>query len=169
MTTMSQVSASSARTQDGFTLVEALVSLLILSIGLLGLAGLQASGLRSNQGAYARSQAVILAQDAMERILANPAETSAALAGGGNSAYQLARGTDPTSPPDCENSDCSPTALAQYDVATWKQAITNLLPGGDASIVRNGSIFAITVFWDEQHTGNAADMKQVTLTMDVGA
>jgi len=169
MASMSILSKPTARTQHGFTLMEALVSLLILSIGLLGLAGLQASGLRSNQGAYARSQAVILAQDAMERIRANPAETSAALAAGHNSAYQLARGTDPASPPDCQNSDCSATALAQYDVATWKQAVTNLLPGGDAAIIRNGSIFAISVFWDEQHTGNAADMKQVTLTMDVGA
>lgn len=61
----------------GFTLVEVLVALLILSIGLLGLAGLQAGGLRSNHSAYLRSQAVMLAHDMADRMRSNPVAAAA--------------------------------------------------------------------------------------------
>lgn len=148
--------------------MEALVSLLVLSVGLLGLAGLQASGLRANQGAYARSQAVVLAQDIGERIRANQIETSTAIAAGRPSAYQSPRSNWPGTWPDCLNNDCSPTAMSQYDIGTWKQSVAELLPGGDASVSQNGRIFTITVFWDEQRTGKVADLKQFTLIVDLG-
>lgn len=57
---------------DGFNLIEVLVAVAVLAIGLLGVAALQVQGVRYNYGAYARSQAVMLAHDYAERIYANP-------------------------------------------------------------------------------------------------
>ena len=62
---------------NGFTMVELLVAVLVLSIGLLGLAGLQAAGLRNNQSAYLRSQATILAYDVADRMRATRAAAAA--------------------------------------------------------------------------------------------
>ncbi|MGH8455895.1 MAG: type IV pilus modification protein PilV [Stenotrophobium sp.] len=55
----------------GFTLVEVMVALLVLTLGLLGIAGLQLSGVRNTQGAYYRSQATVAMNDLAERIYAN--------------------------------------------------------------------------------------------------
>lgn len=55
----------------GFSLVEVLVALAILSFGMLGVAALQVSGVRANQGAYLRSQAALIANDMAERLYAN--------------------------------------------------------------------------------------------------
>jgi type IV pilus assembly protein PilV len=57
---------------SGFTLIEVLITILVVSIGLLGLAGLQISGLRANMGSEARSVATILANNMAERMHANP-------------------------------------------------------------------------------------------------
>ena len=59
------------KTHSGFTLIEVLISMLILAVGLLGLAGLQATGLRNNLSAYNRSQATQLAYDMADRMRAN--------------------------------------------------------------------------------------------------
>ena len=57
--------------QGGMTLIEILVSLLILAIGMLGMAGLQTVSLRNTQSAYQRTQAAILSNDIVERVRAN--------------------------------------------------------------------------------------------------
>ena len=56
---------------QGFTLIEVLIAIIVLSIGLLGLAGLQLTSLRNSNSAYTRSQAVILSYDIVDRIRAN--------------------------------------------------------------------------------------------------
>ena len=58
--------------QRGFSLVEVLVAVLVLSVGLLGLAGLQIAGLRSNESARTRTQVVIAAYDLADRLRAEP-------------------------------------------------------------------------------------------------
>lgn len=58
---------------SGFTLIEVLITTVIMSGALLGLAGLQATALRDNIGAIHRSQAVLYAHDMAERIRTNPA------------------------------------------------------------------------------------------------
>ena len=56
----------------GFTLIEVLIAMLVLAVGLLGLAGLQATSLKNNQSAYNRSQATQLAYDIADRMRSNP-------------------------------------------------------------------------------------------------
>ena len=55
----------------GFTLIEVLIAMLVLAVGLLGLAALQASSLRNAQSAYNRSLATELAYDLADRMRAN--------------------------------------------------------------------------------------------------
>ena len=116
---MSAVSNSPIRLhpkQGGMTLIEVLVALLVLSIGLLGVAGLQWQALRSNHGAHLRSQATILAHDIADRMRANRTEAE-------DGAYAVDIGEIPTG-----------ETLADFDVVAWKQAIADILPAGDGAV-----------------------------------
>lgn len=143
----------------GFTLMEVLITIVILSIGLLGVASLQFNSLRGNQNALEGSVAVALAMEGADRLRANtPGVTS----------YNLinAAGSDP----GCINSSsspCSPAQIAQTDAFEWISKIEELLPGGEGVICRDSTpadgtssalhgcepntstpIFAVKVFWD---------------------
>ncbi len=114
------------RHQAGFGLIEVLVSVLVLGIGLLGLAGLQAQSLRFNNEAYFRTQATLLAMDMADRLRANfeTARTNA-------SVYTLSKTeTSPTSVTNCKANACSPTQIAAYDLKEWRERVQEVLPGG---------------------------------------
>lgn len=113
--------------QQGFTLVEVLVAIVVLSIGLLGLAGLQATGLRNNHSAYLRTQATLQAYDIIDRMRANVL---------GQSAYY----STPTGK-NCEgaSANCSPADLADYDRSQWNAANANILPSGTGVVCRDTS------------------------------
>ncbi|WNV06472.1 type IV pilus modification protein PilV [Candidatus Methylospira mobilis] len=134
----------------GFTLLEVLVTLLILSIGLLGLAGLQITGLRSSQNSYYRLQATLLAQDLSERMRANKAGVSLG-------AYDAA--PDGASAADCTSAVCSPEQMAAYDLAQWRADIAKQLPAGSGEICRGapscgtGPAFTVTIRWYEKRAG----------------
>ena len=133
---------------NGFSLVEVLVAMVVLSIGLLGLAGLQATGLKNNNSAYQRTQANILANEILDRMRANQAGID-----GGFYDDPYAGGT-PTDP-NCITSGCSVSQMAQYDVFEWDDRMNDLLPAAQATITGSGanSIFTITVMWDDERTG----------------
>ncbi len=121
------------RGERGFTLVEALVTLLVLSIGLLGVAAMQLNSLRANHSASLRSQATLLAYEMVDRMRANRA---AAL---NLNAYVSPIGD---APPDCDS-------VANCDLAEWRQRLASL-PGGDGGIERvAGDVFRVTVQWDD--------------------
>jgi type IV pilus assembly protein PilV len=63
----------SGRRRNGFTLIEVLVTVIVLAIGILGLAGLQLAGMRSNFSAYQRTQAILAASDLIDRMRVSPA------------------------------------------------------------------------------------------------
>jgi type IV pilus assembly protein PilV len=132
----------------GFTLLEVMVALLILSVGLLGLAGLQIAGLRSNQNSYYRLQATLLAQDLTERMRANEA-------GVGLGAYDAASAGDV----DCTSAVCTPEQMAGYDLAQWQADIAKYLPGGVGVICKgapdcgDGAAYTVKIRWDEKRAG----------------
>ncbi len=114
-------SATRNRANGGFTLIEIMVALLIFSIGLLGLAMLQATGLKFNTDSYARTQATILAYDLIDRMRANVAGVQA-----GNYCITSASPCTTTAKPGtAENcgdttSGCdSSQRLAVYDLTQW--------------------------------------------------
>ena len=159
--------------QRGFTLIEVLIALLVLSIGLLGLAALQTNGLRSNQMASMRTTATQLAYDISDRMRANRVGLDARH-------YVIdAEDPDPAIDADalCDQSICSATQMASFDIAQWRNE-THALPGGTGSIAStvNGSVtvHSVTVYWDEYRKGAtgtacgpdpAVDLRCITLTL----
>lgn len=133
------------RTVGGFTLIEVMVALVIFSIGLLGLAGLQAQSLRFNHGAYLRTQASYHAYDILDRMRAN---REAALAGGYNASFTTS-GTDH----NCNDASvsCSTNEMAQHDVFEWKQLLATL-PNGEGSVSQSGDTFTVTLRWEDPNT-----------------
>lgn len=131
--------------QRGLTLLEVLIAIVILAVGLLGVAGLQASALRSNHSAYLKSQATAMVMDMADRIRANP--RGAAQYGGYDST--VAKPADP----GCLAIGCSSAQLAQYDLFEWHQQLTNLrqpvLPDGRGLITVNGDTYSVTILWRE--------------------
>jgi len=121
---------------QGLTLVEILIALLVLSIGLLGLAGLQTMSLKFNTSAYYRTQATALAYDFADRMRAN---RQAALAGGYNVALQ-----DP--PPACGAAVLAAT-VAEEDIAAWRDALACRIPQSTGEVILNGNEVTITVQW----------------------
>lgn len=139
--------------QSGFTLLEVLVAMLVLSIGLLGLAGLMASSMRNNQSAYHSTQATWFAYDILDRMRANRA---GALAGGYSAANALG------SPAAC--STAAPAgSIAAQDISGWKNMIACALPEGDGSIVVNGANrrVTVTVQWNDSRATNGVSNQQL--------
>jgi type IV pilus assembly protein PilV len=130
----------------GITLVEVLVTLLVISVGLLGIAALHLTGLRNNFDANIRSQASILASDIADRMRSNRA---AALATP-TSEYAIAT----------VSTYATPSTRAQSDIAEWKTSLSQLLPNGDGSISVNtaggSNLVTIIIGWEERGTGNIA-------------
>ncbi|NNF51701.1 MAG: type IV pilus modification protein PilV [Gammaproteobacteria bacterium] len=123
-------SIGSPASQRGTTLIETMVALLVLSIGLLGIAAMQMSGLFNNRSGYERSQAVMLAEEILERIRVNPT-------GAADGDYNTAVGTAETAPAgDCLGAaaNCTPAELADEDVGLWKQRLNATLAGGDGAV-----------------------------------
>ena len=136
----------SSRPGGGFTLLEVLVSLLILSVGLLGIAGLQLTGLRSNQSAYVRSQATILAYDILDRMRANRAE---AQSGGYNITIAA---TD-----DLPSMGGSPTQAAT-DLNAWGTNLLALLPAVQTNVnVAADNTVTVSIAWDDSRADRASD------------
>jgi type IV pilus assembly protein PilV len=109
---------------QGFTLIEVLIAMVILAVGLLGLAALQASSLKNNQSAYYRSQATQLASDIADRMRANMA---------GKGGY-LSNPTTAEQKNNCTTTvGCTAEEMAENDLFEWNRAIQNILPGANDS------------------------------------
>lgn len=145
--------------QKGFTLIEVAVSLLVLSVGLLGIAGMQSSGMQNTLKSHQRAAAMIQAQDIADRIRAN-------LAGMRTTQYTNAISATPPSP-DCWGSAgiCNAAQLAATDLYNWQTANAAILPSGAGSIVctdvnaataatfEEGTSCLITIRWDGGRNG----------------
>lgn len=146
------------RARRGFSLIEVLVTLLVVSIGLLGLARAQVASIQFSHSAHLRSQAVALLNDILDRMRSN--ETAAV---GGH--YVLALGASVAAPGrDCGSPTeiCSPAEMAAYDRWQWKADLAALLPGGDGAVqpapgAPEPGSFVVTVRWRDDRTkeGNA--------------
>lgn len=118
--------------QRGFTLLEVLVAMVIVSIGLVGLAGLMMTSAKNNQSAYYRSQASWLAYDIVDRMRAN---RTSALNGDYNIGYQTAAS--------------SANATALLDLGQWKTELATALPEGDGQITFPNGVATVFVRWND--------------------
>jgi type IV pilus assembly protein PilV len=124
-------------------LIEVLVALIVLSVGLLGLAALQSTATQFNAGAYSATQATILAYDMADRVRAN---RQSGVTGAYNSAYPVAPA------PTC--ADAVAGTVVQQDLAGWRRALACALPNGNGEVAfagdaANGGVLTIRVRWDE--------------------
>jgi type IV pilus assembly protein PilV len=143
-----------SRRAGGFSLLEVLVALLVLSIGLLGLASLQAMTSRFNYDAYLRSQATSLAYDIAERMRANRDQ---ALAG----SYDIA--DFPSTAPVCGS--VSGSTVAARDISGWQSALACAMPVGMGRIQRNGTSMTIGVSWDDSRGEQAAEVFEMATSL----
>ena len=122
----------------GFTLIEVLVALVILAVGFLGLAALQARGLQFTHDAYIRSQATVLAYDVVERMRNNVGKASS---------YITA--SDPAG-------TCSQTGVGvTNDLNCWYESLAAELPAGTGSIAAdpaNPNGYLITISWTDRES-----------------
>ncbi|WGL18196.1 type IV pilus modification protein PilV [Microbulbifer bruguierae] len=133
----------------GATLIEVLVTVLVLAVGLLGLSSTQVMSLKNGNNAHHRYLAALAAQEMAERIRANPAGL-----GLGSYNDKTVNGTDETAQ-SC-SSGCDGAQIAVMDLYDWGQVISDNLPGGTGEIDRQGNVVTFTVKWKEQHTGEEA-------------
>ena len=146
----------SQKLSAGVTLLEMMVALLVLSIGLLGVATLQSRGQQFNQVAYVRTQATFLAYDLMEKIKINQS-----LASNGAGIYNGECPGDMSCDEDdiycvtkCDGDDhnCTVGDLAEYDKGQWCGLLRGTLPGGSATLVwvtapNKTQYYQITIQW----------------------
>ncbi|WP_374672952.1 type IV pilus modification protein PilV [Ideonella sp.] len=124
------------RRQRGVSLIEVLVAMLIVSLGVLAMAGLLATASRYGRTSEFRAVATLLANDMADRIRANKAALDDRLAGGALTNYDMTGGYDtwadePADPAACDiATECRVDEIAAQDRAAWAHAVFTGLPGG---------------------------------------
>lgn len=110
--------------ETGFSLIEVLVTVVILGVGLLGMAGMQLRGVQANQGAHLRSQANSIASDIIDRLRANVWTVSSY----NDFTLDIESESAPTAQ-DCESSaaSCNQDEVVIYDKARWYSIISETL------------------------------------------
>ncbi|MCX7070362.1 MAG: type IV pilus modification protein PilV [Gammaproteobacteria bacterium] len=131
--------------QRGVSLVEVLVATVLVSIGLLTLASLQALSLGRSSSAALRTEAVGQSYDLLDRMRANRAQAIGGL-------YNLPFAQAP-----------SGSTLASQDLASWKAALDATLPDGDGQVLVEAQVVTITVRWRDIGVADAAAPATVSL------
>jgi type IV pilus assembly protein PilV len=134
----------SRNSQSGTTLIEVLITVVLVSIGLLGLAGLQLTTVQNSNSSSERFEATTLAHDILERLRAN---RQPALAG----QYNLALGEAPAG-----------ANLVGEDLDEWRDALA-VLPNGDGSIDVTAGEVTIEVQWTDASDDNAGDSRDMSV------
>lgn len=147
--TMNQATSSNRDApQHGFTLIETMVALVVLSVGMMGIAAMYGEGLTAGRGALLRGQAVDLAADMADRIRSNR------LAGAAYAGAAANNHCDPEHPPVA---NCTPVQMAAHDLYVWNQQIDQTLPGGAGNVAYDNSTtpatYTISLSWTETGQG----------------
>jgi len=134
--------------QRGLSLLEIMISVLVLSIGILGMATLQLQALKSNQSALTRTEATRYAYMINDMMRAN---RSAAL----NGQYNIALGET-----------VSGSSMAVQDLLHWKRVVAEL-PGGDGAVMVSAGRATITIQWDSSRLSTEPASRSMILRTDL--
>lgn len=154
------LSRNRIRRQTGFSLVEVLVAIVVLSFGLLGMVGLQAASLQANRDARLQSTAVVLARELAEMMRGNKDQ---ALLATGNP-YLIGDLSHPLAPPTAsyclaigQSCGTDKAAVAQAELTDWLARVDEALPGARISICRDSAPFGSdgTAVWTCTSTDNS--------------
>lgn len=133
------------RRQRGTSLIEALVAMVVLSLGLLGLAGLQLNSMKTAQGAHLRAQAAEHSYDMLDRMRADRTQAR-------SGSYSIAMDASPP----------TGTTLAASELRSWLTLIATTLPEGDGAIAMpDTDTVTITVQWNDSRAGGTATEQYV--------
>jgi type IV pilus assembly protein PilV len=145
------------RKSAGFSLVEAMVSLIVISVGMIGIAALYGQGLSAGRTALSRTIAVNLAATMAENIRVNRL---------GQAAYAGAGADNNCDPAGGGGVDCTPAQMAAHDLFLWNADVAAQLPNGVGAVAFVDGTppnYTITVTWDEVGIGQVTE----TLTVQV--
>ena len=130
-----------SRAERGFSLIEVLIALIIMSVGMLGIASLYVQSMQAGRTSLFRHNAVTLAGDVADRMRANPTGGNA-YTGAGADNNCIAQGTD-----------CSNVEMAAQDILGWDQQADDTLPNGLVAITFDNTVippsYTIAITWDE--------------------
>ncbi len=159
------------RRQGGMTLIEVLTSMLILSVGVLGMISVQSSAMRFLQSSHSQGDAAMLVNDLADRMRANQAIATS------DNAYVHQFGSsivddeqeagqdtgNDTNAKDCASDTCNSAEMAAFDLEQWQEQLARSLPDATAVIARTATAgtdgaktddFLITVRWDDDRSGS---------------
>lgn len=143
--------------QQGLTLIESMVTLLVISVGLLGIASLHLTSMQQNSSALHHSKAVWAGYNMADRIRANITRF------GDYAGIDTVNGYSQ----DCSSGNCTTGQLVTSDAEQWARKVQDL-PGGRGLITGNATRLVVTVMWDDEGTGatgtNCGNDPQVDLT-----
>jgi type IV pilus assembly protein PilV len=145
------------RAQDGFSLIEAMVSLVVLSVGMIGMAALYGQGLSAGRTALYRTQAVNLAADMADRIRVNRL---------GGAAYGGAGADNSCDPAGGGGVSCTPDQMAAHDLFRWQASVAAAMPAGAGTVTFAAGTpptYTITVAWQEQSLGSTAQTQTIAI------
>ena len=129
------------RAERGFSLIEVLIALIIMSVGMLGIASLYVQSMQAGRTSLFRHNAVTLAGDVADRMRANPTGANAYTGAGANNSC-VGMGTN-----------CSNVQMAAHDILLWTQQAVDTLPNGAVAITFDNTvippIYTIAITWDE--------------------
>jgi type IV pilus assembly protein PilV len=155
----------------GFSLLEVLVALVVLSVGLLGIAKMQALALSSTTVASSRSLAAIEASSLADAMHANRAYwTSSSPVGTPITVAGTTVSSGPSAATSCATA-CTAAGLAGYDLQQWANALSALLPNDQATITCQGTTpvsCTIQITWSEKTVAiNAQEQAQLSASGSV--
>ena len=135
--------------QHGFSLIEVLIAVVVLAVGLLGLAALQSVSLKMQQSSILRTQATALATGITDAIRANK-----------NNAVDYDGTFSTTCEPKLKYDWTS--GVAAGDLSIWENRIACLLPSGTGEVEVSGSTVTVTVTWNEDRLGDSTQSFSTT-------
>jgi type IV pilus assembly protein PilV len=149
--------------QSGMTLIEVLVSMLLLAIGMLGIAGLQAATSKYNINTAARSEIAVLLSDFADNVRANPDAAGNNFVTSFASASEYAIASDwatqksdlLTISKNCLLISCTSSERATYDMLSWRTKVRASAPQGASWVTGNRSDgFNVTLMWFDKEFTN---------------
>ncbi len=168
--------------QQGVSLIEAMIALIVLSIGLLGVLLLQTKGLSSSQESIHRQTASLLASDLLERIEANKA---AVINASGNQYVSNFNSGGLSENAACSAAGCTDVQMAITDIVQWKASLTEGLPGAQSALCfdsspndgtsnvasgcgveADGVPMVVKIWWDEKLEDGSTVTRRYTVAVE---
>lgn len=140
--------------QRGVSLIEALVALMVLALGVMGMAGIQTRTLVESRTTNSRALTLQMADDLLDRMQGNSAIR---LNPPAVNPYVVGWGALAAPPVDCFTAVCNGAQLAAFDLTQWKAALARVLPAGDAQVFQSNTDsaqFGVLIGWTETQAKN---------------